>query len=117
MATVTEAAPTQKIRVKLAQRQFEFTLAYDYLFFRSTAGNGSIKRTACSEPLIQEFWRSGTEEIQMFPKIKAGAVRPVAEIDNERHFLRSLRSPAAIASLDGKFRALQFQERRKCKGK
>ena len=107
------AAP-QSLQVETVSRSFTFTLADQHLFFRSNAGSGSIKRTACSEPLIASFWSEANAEIKRFPKIKGGTLKPAAILNGQRHLLRSLRSPATIKNLDRQFHALQFQERTKC---
>jgi len=119
-AAAAPAASSQTIKVELVQRQFEFSLTQNYLFMRSSRGDGGgmIKRTPCSERLIQDFWSSAVRAIQGFPIIKSDDRAPAAEVNGKRRLLISLRGrSASVAHLDGRFRGLQFQEAQKCRSK
>lgn len=111
------AEAPQSLVVETADRSFTIVLEDSHLFFRSSAANGALLRSACNESLITSFWNEAVGEIRHYPKIKGGTLKPAAVVNGQRHLLRSLREPTAVTTLDRKFQSLQIQEAIQCKRK
>jgi hypothetical protein len=115
LLTQVWAAKPETLRIELVQRTFELTLTDSHLFLRSRNGNFAITRQRCNEAQVLGLWKNAKSELQRFPKIKNGKMRPAAVLDGKRHLLLELRSPASLKYIDHAFYSLQIEEHKLCK--